>query len=286
MSGFAPIDLSRLPPPDVVETLDYGAIKQAMIADFLSLCREAGIEPSALESDPAMKVLEVAAYRELLLRQRVNEAAKAVMLAHARAGDLDHLAALLGVARLSGEGDERLRDRVRLAPDGYSVAGPIGAYQYHALAADAGVRDVAVTSPEPGQVVLTVLGSDGDGTPSAALLARVLAAVNADDVRPLTDLVSVQAASIRPYAVQARLWLYQGPDEAVVVEAARAATTAYVSARHKLGHDIAVSGLHAALHQPGVQRVELDEPVTTLVIDRDAAAWCTGITITVMGRDE
>jgi phage-related baseplate assembly protein len=94
------IDLSKLPPPRLVEELNYEAILAEMRGKLRELLPEwTGHE---LESDPANKVLEVAAYRELLLRQRVNEAARGVMVAFAAGGDLDHLAAFYPETRLPG----------------------------------------------------------------------------------------------------------------------------------------------------------------------------------------
>ena len=55
----------------------------------------------ALESEPIVKLLEENAYRELIFRQRINEAAKAVMVAYAIDGDLDQLGANNGVSRLT-----------------------------------------------------------------------------------------------------------------------------------------------------------------------------------------
>lgn len=65
--GFTAVDLSQLPAPSVVETLDFETILQAMLDDLLA--RDPDFS-ALVESDPAYKILEVAAYRELLLRQR------------------------------------------------------------------------------------------------------------------------------------------------------------------------------------------------------------------------
>lgn len=94
------IDLSKLPAPKIVEELSFEEILAAMRADFEGRCP--GWTAAALESDPANKILEVAAYRELLLRQRINEAARACMLAFASGSDLDHLSAFYAVSRLEG----------------------------------------------------------------------------------------------------------------------------------------------------------------------------------------
>ncbi|MCP4102949.1 MAG: baseplate assembly protein, partial [Lentisphaerae bacterium] len=71
MSTFNAIDLSLLPAPNVIEPLDYEIIFSAMLTDLQSKATEFS---ALVESDPAYKVLEVAAYRELMLRQRVNDA--------------------------------------------------------------------------------------------------------------------------------------------------------------------------------------------------------------------
>lgn len=113
MGNFTAIDLSKLPAPKVIESLSYEEIFQDILSDFLEK------NPSystLLESDPAMILLEVCAYREMLLRNRINEAAKATMLAYATGSDLENLAASLGVQKLIGETDDQLRQRVQLAP--------------------------------------------------------------------------------------------------------------------------------------------------------------------------
>ncbi len=288
MSSFTAIDLSKLPAPQVVETLDFEAILEALKADLVARAPE--LENALqLESEPLLIALQVAAYRETVLRARINDAAKAVMLPHAVGGDLDNLAALYGVERDEDEDDERLRQRAQLALEGFSVAGPKGAYIFWGLNASAHVKDISVESPAPGQVQVTVLSSIGDGTPDPALLDTVAAALNAEEVRPLCDTVLVQAAQVQAYSVDARLTLYDGPDTATVMASALASVSAYVADRHKLGNDVTISGLHAALHVDGaVERVELISPSTDLTIEAAAAAYCdpeTSITLTLAGTD-
>jgi len=299
MSGFTAIDLSKTPPPAVVEPLDYEVILQAMKADLL--IRDPELMAVALESEPLIKLLEVCAYRELLLRQRVNDAAHGVMLAYAGGTDLDNLAALFGVERQvmdpgdpeaippvppTLETDERLRYRTQLSLEGHSTAGPVGSYEFHAISADPLVKDVDVASPVPGEVVVSVLSTVGNGTPAPALLTAVDAKLNDRKVRPLTDRVTVQAAEIVSYRIKADLILYHGPDEELVRQEAIWAVTAYTQQHHKLGHDITLSGLYAALHRTGVQRVVLINPTTDLLIAPQQAAYCTDQVITMGGRDE
>ena len=287
------IDLSRLPVPDVIETLDFETILSEQLA---GLIQRDETFTALLESDPAMKVLQVTAYRELLLRQRVNEAARAVMLAYAMKNDLDQLGALMNVARLElspadpanniaavMESDEDFRKRIQLAPQGFSVAGPQGAYIFHALGADARVLDVAVSSPVAGQVLVTVLSREGNGMASNELLDTVLQRLGSDDVRPLTDEVLVQSALIIPYSVHARLFTLPGPDATVVMKEANQRIQRYALDTHAIGCTPTLSGIYAALHVAGVGRVELITPTTDIAISHVEAPWCEAIDIAYGG---
>jgi len=295
-TGFTSVDLSRLPPPNVVERVDFETIVTEMLADLR--LRDPGFD-ALVESDPAYKILEVCAYRELLIRERVNTAAQAVMLAYARGADLDQLGAVLGVARLrldagnpnagidpTFESDEDFRRRIQLAPEGFSVAGPEGAYVFHALSAAGDVLDASATSPSPGEVVVSILSRTGDGTANPTLLNRVAQVLTNENVRPMTDHVTVQSAEIVPYTVTATVFTFAGPDSSVVLNEASARLERYIEESHRLGRDVTLSGLYSALHVDGVQRVELVTPATDVVISRTQASHCTGAAITFGGVDE
>ena len=97
----------------------------------------------------------------------------------------------------------------------------------------------------------------------------------------MTDNVTVLSASIVNYTITAQLVMYPGPDATVVREAALAAVTAYAEAQRRIGYDVTLSGIYAALHQPGVQRVNLTAPTANLTISNGQASYCTAITVTV-----
>ena len=278
------IDLSRLPAPTIVEQLTFEQILVQLIDTLRTLLP--GFD-ALVESDPVMKLLQVVAYRELLLRQGFNDAARQLMLAYATGSNLDHLVALVGVTRLTeDEDDDALRQRAVLGPEGFSVAGPELAYVFHAKSADAGVLDASAVSPAPGEVRVTVLSRDGDGTAPPALLDAVRARVNAREVRPLGDLVTVASAEIRTFAIDAALFTFAGPDRSLVLTAARAQLDRYLADCRLLGRDVTMSGLYAALTVPGVQRVALASPLADVICNATQAAWCTGITIAHGGYDE
>ncbi|MEG3160921.1 baseplate J/gp47 family protein [Sphingomonas sp. LB2R24] len=295
--NFTAVDLSRLPAPAVVEVLDFDTIFNAMLAQLLLLVPEFD---ATIESDPVVKLLQVAAYREMLLRQRVNDAARAVMPAFAIGADLDHIAALFGVARFLitpadpltaiaavFESDADLRRRLTLAPEGYSVAGPEGAYIFHTLSADPDVLDASATSPSPGEVVVTVLSRNGGGSASADLVAEVNDYLSDQTRRPMTDSVTVRSAAIVPFVVEAELVTFAGPDAAIVLATAQTNLADLLARTHRLGIDVTRARIFGALASPeGVQNVRLIQPAADIVLDRSQASNCTAVTVRLAGIAE
>lgn len=294
------ITLSQLPQPDVIEVLDFEAILAERKAYFISLYpadQQAAIAATLeLESEPVTKLLQENAYRELILRSRINESCLAVMLAYAAGSDLDHLGANFNVQRLlidagdkdaipprqpTYESDTDFRARIQLSFEGLTTAGSKGSYIFHGLSADPDVKDIDAVSPTQGVVVVYVLSRSGDGTASTELIAAVAATLNGEQIRPMTDQVVVQSAAIVNYTVEAELVILPGPDQSVVLQEAIAAITAYTDAQRKIGYDVTLSGVYAALHQPGTQRVNLTSPAANLVIGEGEASYCTAITVTL-----
>ena len=290
------IDLSGIPAPNVIEPLDFEQILAERKARLLSLYpEEQRAEITAvleLESEPMAKLLQENAYRELILRQRINEGAQACMLPYARDEDLDNLVAFEGVERLLitpanpsavpptaavYESDADLLRRYQLALEAKSKGGTRDYYRYHALTASGQVLDADALSPQPGHVVVYVLSRADGGTPSQALLDQVQAAVTAEDVRILTDYVTVQPAVLVDYSIIATLYFEPGPYTEVAMDAARDAASAYAEERHRLGLDVSLSGVYRALHQPGVRRVELASPTADLRVQPAEAPRCVAI---------
>ncbi|EPC02415.1 baseplate assembly protein [Litchfieldella anticariensis FP35 = DSM 16096] len=298
----SPIDLSRLPAPTVVETLDYETIlaerKAALVALFPADQQDATAALLELESEPLTKLCEENAYRELHWRQRVNEAAKAVMVAHSKSEDLDNLVANFNVQRLTVdpgdpnavppvpptlEPDEDLRLRGPEAFEGLSVAGPTGAYEFYARSADGRVADARAISPAPCDALITVLSRLGNGEAPQDLLDIVYDALTPEDIRPVGDRVTVQSAAITDYAIQAVLHLYEGhgPEQELILESALARAEKYRNEQRKLGRSIYTDAIEAALHVEGVEHVDLISPADHILFDLTQAGNCTGIDVTL-----
>ncbi|MBJ2247457.1 baseplate assembly protein [Pseudomonas haemolytica] len=299
MNSFAAIDLSQLPPPQIVEQIDFEQILAERKAYMISLWpveEQAQIAARLeIESEPLTRLLQENAYRETVWRQRVNEASLANLLATARGTDLEQLAANFNVKRLviqEGkanavppvpklmESDDSLRERAQMAWEGLSTAGPRNAYIFHARAADGRVADATAESPSPAVAVVTVQSLLGDGTASADLLTLVNTYLSDEDRRPVADRLFVQGADILKYQIKAKLYLLSsGPESEPIVAAAEQRLLAYVHQRRRLGMEVSESAVHAALHVEGVRKVELEDWID-IVATKAQAPFCTNVTVT------
>lgn len=274
-------ELAGLPTPQVLETLRFETVFDALLRDFRLRYPQYS---ALLASDPAIKLIEMAAYRELLLRARINEAARANLLAFAVGHDLEHLGAFYGVTRLPQEQDEPLRRRIRARIMGFANAGGAAHYRYWALSASPEVADVAVDSPAPGRVRISVLPTGHSDTVPEALLETVRATVLRDDVRVLTDTVEVVPVSLVPVTVSAQIWLY--PDTPMAVFEGLAPRLARELAQAAvLGWDLTRSWLIGQLQQAGVHKVELIRPDTDIRIHSTQAVRLTDVQLSFVGRD-
>lgn len=276
-----PSDLASLPTPAVIEPLSFDTIFSQLQTEFQSRYPDYS---ALLASDPAVKLLEVAAYREVLLRNRINAAAKASLLAFATGSDLDHLAAFYGVTRLVDETDEALRLRTRQRIIGFANAGGAAHYRYWALSASPGVADVEVDSPEPGRVRISVLAKGEEETVPDAVLEAVRSVVLRDDIRVLTDMVEVVPAELIPVTVTARIWLY--PDTPMAAfEAIAPRFKDALAAQSGLGWDLTPSWVIGELQRPGVHKVELHSPTTDIRADANQAVRLMHLNLEFAGRD-
>jgi phage-related baseplate assembly protein len=249
-----------------------------------------------LESEPARKLIEAFAYREMILRARINDASRAVMIASAAGTDLDHLAALYSVSRMQvedatgnlvDESDARLRRRIQLAPDAFSVAGPKGAYVYHALTVADWARDASAVMIRPGRVRVTMLRAGADPNPTLAEREQVRLALIDNDVRPLTDMVEVLAPAVARVNIKATLTLYPGPDQNTVKVAAEKALTEWLDRNRMLGMNLRRSAIYAKLHAEGVHSVDLIAPAEDVILDETGVYQIDSVHVGVAyNRDE
>jgi phage-related baseplate assembly protein len=276
MSHDTALDLSVLPPPEVIETVSYEPI--------VTLMRDiAGVID--LESEPARKLIEVFAYREILLRARANDVARANLLAFATGADLDHLAAWYDVTRLANESDARLRSRIILAIRGRSTGGTEPRYRFVALSASSRVADAVVWRDGLTPVVrCAIYATDNNGVPDAGLIATVAGHLTAADVRMVNDTIAVSAAVQKLQNITAQLTLLPNTSESILADV-EAALRADWLAERRLGFDMTLSWITSRLMRAGIYKAAITVPAADVIARPSEAISVGTVTLTVAGRD-
>ena len=263
--------------PAIIEELSVSEIMAQMKNKLSEIAPEF---EAYLESDPLIKLLEICAYRELLLRQRINNAANANLLAFSQGSDLDQLGAFYNVDRFDGESDDVYRVRINAKIAGWSCAGSKEAYRYYALSSDNRVKDAIAYSPDAGLVRITILSNEAGGEVSESLLQAVKSYVNRDDVKVLTDTVEVVPCEIIKVAVNAKITLMSGTP----VEVLNTISDQFKEEFNKfvgLGVSVSKSWIISHLFGSGVQDVELLSPLEDVLISNIQCARLESINLFV-----
>ncbi len=200
------------------------------------------------------------------------------------------VASVTNTTATTGGGDEEtdteLTARILLAPAAFSVAGPVNAYKSFTFAVDTTIEDVSVENPTPGRVVVTFVLEDGE-IPGATLIAAVDGALNADQVRPLTDTVTVQAPSTVEYAIGLTYYIStdDSGDATTIQTAVDAAIQAWITwQRSSMGRDVNPSQLSADILAAGAKRVVLTAPIYAIITTAQIAIVDSdGVTNVVYG---
>lgn len=189
------------------------------------------------------------------------------------------------------ESDESLAERIRLAPNSFSVAGPEKAYVYHAKSVSSSVLDVSVTSPTPGEVDVYVLLAGGE-LPSQETLEQIAAYLSDETIRPLTDFVKVLAPKAVNYELELHYWISREDSsraEQIKADVERAVEKYRVWQQGKIGRDILPARLIQYVMQAGASRIDNQtmKPADFQKLESDQVAQCTGVKIVYEGyKDE
>lgn len=227
-------------------------------------------------SDPVRLFLYAVA--DIIIHQRnlIDIAAKNNLIAYAEGDYLDHIGALFAVSRMTGEDDDSLRERIRLAPDSFSSAGPAKAYEFYAKTADPNIIDVKILTPpdtDPGHVDIYPL-MKGGLPPDSHVLDAVFMACSGDDVRPDTDFVTVKPPVVVGYNLSMTYWI-DVKDSAMSANIRKAVNDAVDSwlvwQKSALGRDINPSELIHRAVAAGAKRCEVIEPGFTVLAPYEAA---------------
>jgi phage-related baseplate assembly protein len=252
------IDFARLPPPKVIEEIDFEDLLKVYQAQVLAK-NPALAAALALEQSPTNIILEAESYGEMIVRERINAAARASMLPFATGSDLEVIGARFNVQRMDGELDPRLRRRIQLSMESFTTAGSPGSYIFHALSTSTSVKDAsAVAERGTGKITVTIMADGSNPVPNASLVDAVYDRLMSDGIKPLTDDISVLPVTKIATDLQANITLYPGPDASLVIADINKALTALRNRVTIIGRDLKRSSVLAALTQEGVQNAEID----------------------------
>lgn len=181
------------------------------------------------------------------------------------------------------EDDDSYYERMRESMESFSTAGPINGYIYHTKSVSPSIADVAATSPEAGVVDIRVLLQDGE-QPTQAVLEEIEAALNASDVRPLTDVVTVSMPEEVQFEIDLTYYINRNSQAStsIIERDARAAIEDYIKWQTgKMGRDINPSYLTQLIMAAGVKRVEIRKP-TFKAVEETQVARIVRKTMTVL----
>lgn len=195
----------------------------------------------------------------------------------------------------SGGSDEETDDAFRLrwatALEALSVAGPGGAYEFHALSASPTIVSVKAIGPEdvgynvdPGDVELRVLTDTG--TPTQAILDLVKDKCDPDDVRPLCDTLYVFGAEAINYSLTVGVTAFIGSDTSTMADDVKAALEVYTNAQARsIGADIIEDALTSAGIIEGVKKLDFGV-FSDIAVDFRHFAKCSAITVTIVAVEQ
>ena len=187
------------------------------------------------------------------------------------------------------ESDEAFRERIQIAPESFSVAGPVKAYEYFARSADADIIAVSVVGPpttQPGHVEIYPLMTGGT-LPSDETIAKVYEACNASNVRPDTDYVHVLRPQTVSYNLDMTFWVDEAnssSSELVKADCLAAVDEWILWQKSALGRDINPSELTRRLLNAGAKRCVISSPSFTVLSDSQTAV-CSSKTVNYGGLE-
>lgn len=185
------------------------------------------------------------------------------------------------------EDNESYYERLRESMESFSTAGPVNGYIYHTKSTSSAIHDVVATSPTPGVVDIRILLQNGE-LATDAFLEETKEKLNADDIRPLTDIVTVANPETVDFSVDVTFYITKGSSTSpAIIEAnVREAVDGFIKWQtEKMGRDINPSYLTQMMMAAGAKRVEVRQP-TFQKIEATEVGRITGKTVLNGGLED
>ena len=207
---------------------------------------------------------------------------------------VDPQAYLLSIENISAteggadiESDDNFRERIRIAPESFSTAGPTGAYEYFTKQASSLITDVFITSENPGEVDVYFLLEGGE-LPGDEMIELVYQTLSDRTVRPLTDHLFVKVPEVVNFDID--LVYFISFDDASAASTIQTKINSAVDdfivwQKSKIGRDINKTELEYRIRLAGAKRVEITLPQFTTVADNQVAV-CNNVNVLYGGLED
>ncbi|ENN91146.1 baseplate J/gp47 family protein [Bartonella bovis] len=266
--------------PEIIPELSIEEIRAACLENLKQLLPNY----TPLESDPAVKIIEVASYREFLLRQRINEAARNTVLDFATGEFLDALGEWHGVERLEGESDDSYRERIKLRIRAGKGGGTEPYYRYFALSADSRVKDAIIYRKGKNPTIhVAIFGENEQATASEDLLQRVKEVLTDKSVIMTNDTIEVHAAVTTVVDLEADVWLLPEISLEILTQMEANLRTAWKK-EQALGRELSLSWWISKLMISGVQKVVAVTPTDDIAVSSEEILAIGKVTLNFKGR--
>ena len=169
------------------------------------------------------------------------------------------------------ETDDSLAERVFLAPSRYSTAGPEDAYKYWSKQYNSSIQDIKVTSPEDTCEVDIRFVMDGGTIPSDELITGLSEFLRDNNIRPLSDHVTVSAPEVQEYVIDG-VYVINASDKGIaetIKASVEEAVQEYILWQsEKIGRDLNPNVLIQKVLNAGAKRVTLLSPLYQVIDDK------------------
>lgn len=185
------------------------------------------------------------------------------------------------------ENDAEYAERIHQAPNRFSTAGTKKGYEFFASSVSSAIIDVSVDSPNPGEVNVYPLLSDGE-LPSQEILEQIETYLSSEDIRPMTDFVQVMTPAVYEYEITVHYWI-SAEDKTRTLSIQTAVEAAVEDYRlwqqSKIGRDIAPARLIANVINAGAARIEASTmtPSSFVELGPNTVAQCKKVTVVYEG---
>lgn len=160
------------------------------------------------------------------------------------------------------ENDTSYRARIREIPESFTTAGSYGAYAFWSKSASSNIIDVKVHSPSATNVDVYIWTENG--IVSQELKRKVSEVLNDENIRPLTDNLTIKEPNIISYSIDFDYYIDKENETLVniIKEKVGKSVQEFIAwQKEKIGRDINPDELVKRLKMAGVKRAILRAPV-------------------------